>query len=123
MTAHPEMVAGPERFDTRLMQIAPEKVVAKGGAQGYQGLGIRCAAGAESSVGLGVAIKIADGDPKGRARPQVCCHLLEALGVLGQDSLERLRSTYPCEIRNNRDVEVGCARVFMHLPPGVSERP
>ena len=40
MMAHPEMVGGPGRFDTLLMQTLNGRVVSKGGAEGYEGMGV-----------------------------------------------------------------------------------
>jgi L-asparaginase II len=52
--AHPELVAGPGRLDTVMMQQLPHKVLLKGGAEGAY-------AGAFPEHGLGFALKIADG--------------------------------------------------------------
>jgi L-asparaginase II len=57
MTNHPEMVSGEARDDLMLMQAAPRDWVAKGGAEGVQAIGIR-------SRGIGIAMKIADGNPR-----------------------------------------------------------
>ena len=40
MTRYPEMVAGSNKFDTLLMQAGRGKIVSKGGAEGYQGIGL-----------------------------------------------------------------------------------
>lgn len=52
--AHPELVAGPGRLDTLVMQRLPRRVLVKGGAEGVS-------AGAFPERGLGFALKIADG--------------------------------------------------------------
>jgi L-asparaginase II len=57
MTTHPEMVSGEARDDLMLMLAAPQDLVAKGGAEGIQAIGI-------NSRGIGIAIKIADGNPR-----------------------------------------------------------
>lgn len=121
MTSHPDMVAGPDRFDTRLMRAMQGQIVAKGGAEGYQGLGLRPGSGADPPRGLGVALKIADGDLKGRARPRVCSRLLEALGVMDEAGFESLVGLYPQEIRNNRGRNVGTFRHSLKLAPGTTE--
>jgi L-asparaginase II len=69
MTAHPVMVAGPGRFDTRLMEAAGGRVICKGGAEGYLALGVMPGALGSDSPGIGVAIKVADGDLTGRPSP------------------------------------------------------
>jgi L-asparaginase II len=57
MTTHPEMVSGEARDDLMLMQAAPQDRVAKGGAEGVQAIGI-------NSRGIGIAMKIAGGNPR-----------------------------------------------------------
>lgn len=56
--AEPFFVAGTGRADTRLMQLAPGRIFAKGGAEG-----IHCAALPE--FGLGIALKCDDGEGRG----------------------------------------------------------
>lgn len=70
MRAHPEMVGGTGRDDTRLMQALPG-LLAKGGAEG-----VHCAALPD---GRCVAVKIADGGD--RARMPVLVAALRAIGV------------------------------------------
>ena len=70
MARHPEMVGGPRRDVTRLMQLVPGLVV-KDGAEGVQV--------AVLPDGRAVAVKIADGG--GRARTPVTIAALRALGV------------------------------------------
>ncbi|NIS82338.1 MAG: asparaginase [Anaerolineales bacterium] len=115
MTAYPDMVAGPKRFDTILMKVADGKIVAKGGAEGYQGLGILPGALGEGSPGLGVAIKVADGDLKGRARPLIALAVLEELGALTSEARAALAKSYPHEVHNNRGIVVGRKRPTLQL--------
>lgn len=91
MTAHPEMVSGEGRGDLALMRAAPGDWVAKAGAEGMQALGI-------ASRGLGIAIKIADGNS--RAVQVVLSSLIERLGLLpaGGQLPEQWRQD---EIRNH----------------------
>lgn len=111
MTTHPEMVAGPERFDTRLMQATGGRIVAKGGAEGYQGIGLMPEAVSPGSPALGIAIKISDGDLKGRARPPVVLEILRQLGALSDAELETLSDYGPSTpVYNWRRLEVGRAR-------------
>ncbi len=58
MIAHPEMVSGERRSDLALMQAGRGDWVTKIGAEGVQAIGIR-------SQGLGIAIKVADGQKRG----------------------------------------------------------
>ncbi len=111
MTSHPEMVAGPGRFDTCLMQTADGSIVAKGGAEGYLGLGIMPGAINPGSPGIGIAIKIADGDLKARARPAVALEILKQFGALTGPQLEALSSFGPkMTLKNWRELVIGEAR-------------
>lgn len=85
MVAYPEMIAGEGRFDTDLIVAGGGSVVAKGGAEAFQGIGIL-------PTGLGIGIKISDGNP--RAIPPTALSLLEYLDALpagGVDGLESYR--------------------------------
>ncbi len=110
MMAHPFLVAGPRRFDTRLMEALPGKVVAKGGAEGYQGMGLP--PGVAGERGVGIALKIADGDVRHRAVPAVALALLEGLGVLTPQAREALKDLGPVfPVFNHRgDIRVGEGR-------------
>jgi L-asparaginase II len=109
------MVAGPDRFDTRLMEITAGWVLAKGGAEGYQGLGVRTGVISPDAPALGVAIKIADGDRAGRTRPTVALSVLEELGVLSDEEREALGEFGPRELTNYRDLIVGHIQTCFHL--------
>ncbi len=109
MMRHPFLVAGPERFDTLLMEAFPGRVVAKGGAEGYQGLGVLPGALGTEHPGVGIAIKIADGDPQGRARSVVALEVLRQLGFWEHlpERLQRFGPTRP--VHNWRRRVVGQA--------------
>jgi L-asparaginase len=85
MLGHPELVAGPGRFDTQLMGLAHGQVLSKGGAEGIQCL-------SRVGEGLGVAIKVEDGSA--RAKHAVALHLLEQLDWLTPLTLEDLRQRF-----------------------------
>lgn len=111
MTSHPDMVGGPESFDTHLMQAMGGQVLSKSGAEGYSGLGLRPGALGPGSPGAGVALKISDGDAKNRARPAVVLETLRQLGLLDSSQLGRLASFGPVStVRNWRKLDVGQAR-------------
>jgi len=111
MTTAPRMVAGPGRFDTLLMEVSAKRIVSKGGAEGYQGLGLPPGAIHAGSPALGIAFKIADGDLRSRARPAVALEILRQLGVLTPIELENLSRFGPrLPLRNWREIEVGEAR-------------
>lgn len=115
MTSHPLMVAGPDRFDTRLMEVTGGRLVAKGGAEGYQGIGILPGVIASDSSALGVAIKIADGDCRHRARAPVTLAVLEALGALDDEQREALVEFGPQPVLNHLGLKVGSLRTCFHL--------
>jgi L-asparaginase len=85
MLAHPELVAGPGRFDTELMALGHGQVLSKGGAEGIQCL-------SRVGEGLGVAIKVEDGSS--RAKQAVALHLLEQLDWLTPLTLDDLRQRF-----------------------------
>jgi L-asparaginase II len=110
MMAYPEMVAGEGRLDTDLMRAAPQRVVSKGGAEGYHGLGVVV----ENGPALGVAIKIGDGDGKRGGHP-VVIEVLRQLGVLDEAALTALQSYRAWKITNHRGLEVGDVRANFQL--------
>lgn len=116
MIAHPIMVAGPGQFDTDLMIAAGGKVFNKGGAEGYHIIGILPGAIHAASSGIGIAIKISDGDPHGRARSSVSLTILRALGVLDENALARLDAYGNVTVRNWRKIPVGEVRPVFDLP-------
>lgn len=116
MASHPDMVGGPGRFDTLLMQASEGKIVSKGGAEGYQGIGILPGVLGPGSPALGIVFKISDGDTKNRARPAVALEILGQLGALTASqmgSLSRFGPIFP--IRNWRKIIVGQARPCFEL--------
>ncbi|MFZ2652162.1 MAG: asparaginase [Burkholderiaceae bacterium] len=98
----PFMVAGTGRFDTRVMQQMGERVCCKVGAEG-----VFCAA--LPGRGLGVAIKIDDGN-NARAAEVVMASVLEAsLRPSGADA-EILHSLCRPTLRNWNGIDVGQLR-------------
>lgn len=111
MTSHPDMVAGPGRFDTLLMQAYQGRVVSKAGAEAFQGLGIMPGVLHPGSPGIGIAYKISDGDNTGRARCAVGLEILRQLGLLSTIDMEPLADFGPVfPIYNWRKLRVGQAR-------------
>jgi L-asparaginase II len=116
MMARPDMVAGPGRFDTLLMQTAKGRIFTKTGAEGYQGVGLLPGALGADSPGIGVAIKISDGDHSGRARHGVALSILQALGALSPDELEELAAFGPqTQLYNYRKINIGQSRPAFEL--------
>jgi L-asparaginase II len=115
MMAHPDMVDGPGEFDTRLMEIGNGRIVSKGGAEGYQGLGLMPGALGADSPALGITLKISDGDQGSRARSIVALEILRQLGALNESQLEELSAFGPKTLTNWRKVPVGVSRAAFQL--------
>lgn len=113
MMAHPELVGGERRrLDTALMRAEPGRLVAKGGAEGVQAIGL---VGGHPAVGL--ALKIEDGDAAGRARNVATCAALQQLGAISDASLERLGPFAAPLIRDPRGSVSGEVRPAFELQP------
>lgn len=86
MTNHPELIGGTsDRLDTEMMRATKGTLVSKVGAEGVYTAGILPCK--KWPQGLGVALKIEDGDDH-RARPTVVVESLDQLGVLSDEALE-----------------------------------
>ena len=115
MTTHPDMVAGPGGFDTRLMEVGAGMIVSKGGAEGYQALGIAPGAVHPGSPAMGITYKVSDGDTSGRARPVIGITVLRMLGALNDAQVEALAEFGARPIYNWRNLEVGVIRPAFSL--------
>ncbi len=110
MMANPILVAGERRrLDTALMRAVPGGLVAKGGAEGVQAVGI---VGREP---LGLALKIEDGDAAQRGRNVATCAALAQLGVLSADQLATLSAYAAPLIRDPRAEVAGVVRPAFSL--------
>jgi L-asparaginase II len=108
MVSNPEIVGGPQRFDTDLMNVASGRILSKGGAEGYQGIGLRAGALGPGSPALGIALKISDGDARAWACQSVSLEVLRQLGALSANELTQLKEHGPSRIVINwRGLEVG----------------
>lgn len=107
MQAHPYLVAGRNRTDTAVMQVAPDLVV-KSGAEA-----IACAA--LPDAGLGVAVKIADGGE--RASGPALIHALAILGALSDEQVSALGRSARRPVKGG-DVPVGEVVGAFRLRPG-----
>jgi L-asparaginase II len=106
MTAHPEYVSGEKRNDLAIMQTGGGDWVSKVGAEAVQGIGIR-------SRGWGIAIKIADGNP--RALHPVTVEVLRQLGLLEHPEGTPLAPFQHPAIKNYREIETGVVRPTFRL--------
>lgn len=111
MMAYPDMVAGPDRFDTAIMQVGRGRILAKGGAEGYQAISLMPGVLGSDSPAVGIALKIADGDRRGTAKPAVVLEILRQIGALSDEELAEIQPYGPqIEVRNWREIIVGEGR-------------
>ncbi|HEV7798034.1 MAG TPA: asparaginase [Pyrinomonadaceae bacterium] len=105
MTSYPELIGGTaDRLDTEIMRAAKGRLVSKVGAEGVYTVGILPSA--DWPRGLGLALKIEDGDDH-RARPTVVIESLRQLGILADESLEAVARYAFFPVRNRRGDIVG----------------
>lgn len=105
MIEYPEMVGGSRnRLDTDLVRATRGQMISKVGAEGVQLLGVLPCQ--RYPIGLGIAIKIEDGDIK-RARDPVVIETLRQLGVLNPDQIVELYRYANAKVFNHRKLLVG----------------
>jgi L-asparaginase II len=105
MTTYPELIGGAtDRLDTEIMRAAKRRLVSKVGAEGVYTVGVLPCE--EYPRGLGMALKIEDGDDH-RARPTVVIESLRQLGILTDESLEAVSRYAFFPVRNRRGDVVG----------------
>ena len=113
MREHPEMVGGTRRrLDTDLIRVSEGRILAKAGAEGVHALGI--SPNARFPEGLGIAMKIEDGDER-RARNLVVLEVLHQLGLLDRPALDKLSAYHRPEVKNHRGMVVGHVRPCFRL--------
>ncbi len=125
MTTHPEMVSGYGDFDCELMKAAEGSIVCKRGAEGYQLVGLLPGALRPDSPGIGIALKVSDGDasrasldlgPVARVRPAVTLEILRQLGALSSKQEQALASFGPEKsVKNHRGIVTGQSRPVFQL--------
>ncbi len=84
--AHPEMISGSNGFDTKIMELTQGQVLCKGSRGGVEVAVI-------PSLGLGVALKIEDGNLK--ALKVAFTAILRSLGCIDEDLYEKLEPRIP----------------------------
>ena len=104
--AHPRLIAGDGRLCTDLMQALPGRVIAKTGAEGGYALAL-------IDPGLGVAMKVADGHPRGLNPSAV--ESLAQLQVLTPEAAVALANYHHPVIKNHRQQPVGQVRPVFKL--------
>jgi L-asparaginase II len=106
MTGHPDLVSGEARCDLAYMKAGAGDWVSKVGADAVQTIGI-------ASAGLGIAIKIADGNV--RALQCVTVSVLEQLGLLDESRRAQLAHYRETPLHNVRGSQVGSIRPVFSL--------
>ena len=120
MTTYPEMVSAYGEFDEQLMRVGEGKIVCKRGAEGYQIIGLLPGVLHPHSPGIGIALKVSDGDASraaldlthsARVRPAVALEILRQLGVLSSPQEQALAAFGPIKpIKNHRGIVTGQSR-------------
>ena len=111
MIRFPMATGGRERFSTQLMEALGGALVAKGGAEGLECIGIL-------SPGLGIALKCEDGQTRGVA-PAVLA-LLEQLALIAPEQAERLDAWRRPVVRNAAGTVVGELRARIDVLDAVT---
>lgn len=113
MTSWPQLIGGRfHRLDTDLMAVACGRIISKVGAEGVHLLGVvPCD---QFPAGLGIAIKIEDGDTR-RARDPVVIEILKALGLLDANQLQELSRYGGGQLTNHRGLSIGEIRTTFKL--------
>jgi L-asparaginase II len=125
MTSYPEMVSGYGEFDEQLMRTGEGKIVCKRGAEGYQIVGLLPGMLSPDSPGVGITVKVSDGDASrmgsglesiNRVRPAVVVEILHQLGVLSSKQQQALATFGPEKsITNHRGLVTGRSRPVFRL--------
>lgn len=125
MITHPEMVSGYGEFDEQLMKVGAGKIVTKRGAEGFQIIGIMPGVLSTDSPGVGIALKVSDGDASRmgddltmnpRVRPAVAVEILRQLGAISSGQEQVLAAFGPVrEIKNHRGLVTGQSRPVFEL--------
>jgi len=120
MTTYPEMISAYGEFDEQLMRAGDGNIVCKRGAEGYQIVGLLRGVLSPDSPGVGIALKVSDGDASRtgldlahstRVRPAVMIEILRQLGVLSLEREQALASFGPVKpIKNHRGIVTGQSR-------------
>jgi L-asparaginase II len=125
MTTHPEMVSAYGEFDEQLMKVGEGRIVCKRGAEGYQIIGLLPGVLTPDSPGIGIAMKVSDGDASHtsldlvhttRVRPAVTLEILHQLGALSSAQAQALGSFGPgLPVKNHRGIVTGQSRPIFEL--------
>lgn len=106
MMAAPEMVGGTDRFCSDFMRVLDGRMFGKAGAEAVYAIG-------DKETGIGIAIKIEDGN--GRATSPVAVEVLNQLGLLTDLQIEQLSSYHYPQLKNARKETIGELRPDFEL--------
>jgi L-asparaginase II len=125
MTTHPEMISAYGEFDEQLMRVGAGKIVCKRGAEGYQIVGLLPDVLSPGSPGVGIALKVSDGDAarmsidlvhSARVRPAVILEILRQRRVLSLEQQQALAPFGPVKpVKNHRGIVTGQSRPAFRL--------
>jgi len=107
MIANADIVAGPQRFDTDIMNACGGSLVTKIGAEGFHGIGILPGKAAGFNTSLGITIKVSDGDLSLRAGCVAALQVLKHLGIFTTEQLETVKAYDQRPIQNWRANDIG----------------
>lgn len=104
MNENYEMVSGTNLICSLLLM--DKNIVAKGGAKGVYCFGLK-------KERLGFAIKILDGSEE--EWPFIVAAILEQINYKNKETIERLYSVFPLNIKNDNNKIVGCNKIKFEL--------
>jgi L-asparaginase II len=110
MLSNPEMVAGAGRFDTELMQMVKGRLLAKGGAEGFQAIGIAPDQLPKGSS-TGLTLKVHDGDGGKRVVGLITLAVLSTLGLVTIEEQAALSDFNERQLFNHMKLPVGEIRL------------
>ena len=106
MVRHPELVGGGESFDTDLMHASEDRLVAKAGAEGCEGVG-------DLRTGMGLFLKVEDG--AARAVAPATVEALRQLAWLEGRAFEVLGEWWMPPLKNWAQRDVGRLKPVLRL--------
>jgi L-asparaginase II len=106
MLRHPDLVSGTARIDLALARAGGGDWIAKAGADGVQAIGVR-------SRGLGIAVRIADGNA--RALHTVTAEVLFQMGLVAKPADSALARVFRPALTNYRGLTVGSLQPLFEL--------
>lgn len=101
---HPRHLSGPGRFDTALAGSAPRRILPKGGAEGVHAIGWSASGAAAPAQGIGIAVKVADGNERGYQ--PLLVEVLRGLGLWPEVPPE-LADFHRIPVRNTQRIVTG----------------